>query len=209
MVQTGRRTNSSPDPLLMFESKCTSAFLFGLCWDTAALLSPLPFRAITITKHALHGAHACTACDGLAPASGSRRGSPDGPGGHQLVVLSLCVFGHEGVGADALVVAQVQQRQHHPLVLLGRVGEHKGVGGSLQEQPGSMWAATCTNATLQCSFVRGMQRSVWQSASTARHMISLPLGSEPPVSEHDAQHPAAKMQPVYAFFPSQRRFSPP
>ena len=72
-----------------------------------------------------------------------------------------------------------------------------------------MWAAdTCTDATLQCSIVRGMRRSVWQSAATARHMISLPLGSEPPVSEHDARHPAAKMQPVYAFFPSQRWVSP-
>ena len=64
-----------------------------------------------------------------------RGASLDWSGSHQLVVLRLWVFGHKGVGAQALVVAQIQQRQHHPLVLLGQVGEHEGIRGRLQQQP--------------------------------------------------------------------------
>ena len=68
--------------------------------------------------------------------------SLDGSGGNHLVVLRPNIFGHKGVGANPLVVAQVQQRQHHPLVLLGQVGEHKGVRGSLQQQQNLSLAGT-------------------------------------------------------------------
>ena len=91
-----------------------------------------------------HACEACTVAEQLSEAEGC---SLDRLGGHQLIVLGDRVFGHKGVGAQASVIGKIQQRQHHPLVLLRHVGEDKGVRCCLRQHQSIMCMSHVSVAT--------------------------------------------------------------